>query len=403
MKQFFKISITAMLTVLATGLYGCNDSDSDEPCGGDPPFYENPDEPKLLHSSGLILNGDFVDLRYHEECSPIIIALSKKAPDNPVSVVLRQAGTLEMELEGKTEGMDALTISGPMNIDDAQYIRDCAANHYLIMLDMHNASFENNVIPDRAFFKTYDYDYLSKSRDNPGTEPISPPVFVSVLSVPILNIRLPKDTEEIGERAFCAIAVTKLELPGSLRKAGSYCFENNMLSLGNFIIPEGVEEIQTAAFRSACSIGFYASDANDLGKLVIPSTVKTIEKMAFSRTSASEIIVSEGVERIRELAFFNSCAKIVRLPESLKQLDMGSLFALNNLQAIYCSNPNPPVVETGFLDKDHFHEYPASAFELVNQPSELTPTDVTVYVPEGSIAKYKKATGWSRFSNYKAL
>lgn len=156
------------------------------------------------------------------------------------------------------------------------------------MLNLEHAQIENNKIPTRALFKV-DRQVIDDPRAYQG-----------VVYLPIRHLILPEGIQEIGDFAFSRMRLEQVNLPKSLRKLGRSCFSScHWLSTDPLIIPEGITSIPLQCFIN-CQC---------FKKLVLPSTLKTIEGAAFYNTRVEEANFPEGLEYIKGLAFEGSDLK----------------------------------------------------------------------------------------------
>jgi hypothetical protein len=98
--------------------------------------------------------------------------------------------------------------------------------------------------------------------------------------------------------------------------------------------------------------------------IAIPDSVRVIESYTLAYCeSIQNVTLGSGVELIKSNAFNNS----------------------NNIIKLYVMSPNPPQLE----DENAFDDF------------HYTWTDV--YVPKGSLEKYKKSKGWKKFKSISEL
>lgn len=165
------------------------------------------------------------------------------------------------------------------------------------------------------------------------------------------------------------------------------------------IFPEGVEVIGNEAFWGVSSLQ---------GDLKLPSTIKTIGRVAFSGTNISHVSLPENLEVIYDNTFsdckflqdtltipssvirieenaFAGCEKLDALiiPKGVEEIKGGAFGGCHSLYYIQCLKPEPPV-----LASDAFNGVEKNECALV--------------VPEGSVNAYRNAEGWKEFKRISA-
>lgn len=148
----------------------------------------------------------------------------------------------------------------------------------------------------------------------------------------------------------------------------------------------------------------------------IPASVRVIEERAFQcNEHLTQILIPEGVNRIGLGSFmwskkltsvtikgpvktipwraFEDCPELhsVDIPKTVTVFDGQTFSGCKKLEKIIIRNPEPP--ELFPWDDDQ----PAWDFWEVNL------SKCVVYVPSGSVEKYKNAEGWMHFKNIKEL
>ena len=212
------------------------------------------------------------------------------------SVSITQAGSLSRAINSsEVRGLDSLTVAGPMNLSDLRVAWDGAYYGSLKFLDISKASFEDNKIPDYAFF---DAD-IQKGEH----------AFLD-----INEIVLPSNLEAIGAYSFRNTMVTKMKLPASLKTLGEGSFYTCNLAYENrgdsFSFPEGIEEIPDYCFYGA----FSASE------LRLPSTIRRIGEAAFSGTFLKKVVFPPEMEAIADKAFFSTSLEEVEFTGNCQSL-----------------------------------------------------------------------------------
>ena len=222
-------------------------------------------------------------------------------------------GELEQVLGDKWDKIDSLIVHGPINEADFTTMWKCSFEGKLTMLNLEHAQIENNKIPTRALYKV-DRQVIDDPRAYQG-----------VVYLPIRHLILPEGIQEIGDFAFSRMRLEQVNLPKSLRKLGRSCFSScHWLSTDPLIIPEGITSIPLQCFIN-CQC---------FKKLVLPSTLKTIEGAAFYNTRVEEANFPEGLEYIKGLAFEGSDLKKAILPSTLKELSEYTFSLCLKLQEI---------------------------------------------------------------------
>lgn len=190
--------------------------------------------------------------------------------------------------------------------------------------------------------------------------------------------------------------ITELVVPDGVKSIGNYAFLNGA-GFKSIIIPNSVESIGTCAFQncigltsvnipnSVTDIGDSAFDGcSSLTSVSIPNSVMFIGAEAFYNCNAlSELTISNNVTSIGERAFYN-CYKLqsVTLPSSLENIGSNAFYG-SNLETVFSYIKNP------FIIKGRNDTYPTF--------SKNTFYNSTLYVPEGTIEKYKTTAGWKDF------
>ena len=247
---------------------------------------------------------------------------------------------------------------------------------------------------------------------------------------------VPDGVKIIAPYAFFCTGITNADLPASVTTIGESAFYE-CRQLNSVSIPEGVAEISKHAFygcngmtkltinKGVSVIGYEAfMNCSNLKEVKIPGSVKTIEERAFYECSnLSKLAIENGVESIAGGAFyyctsltsvtlpnsvtktgglfngcisltnvqlsegltalssffFNDCVRLktIIIPKSVTRLE-GNLFkGCTSLSSITCLNPQPPTCDSNTFEGVDF--------------------TIPLYVPKGSVLKYKAAEQWRYF------
>ena len=276
---------------------------------------------------------------------------------NFFDVHVSKYGELEQVLGEKWDKIDSLIVHGPINEADFTTMWKCSFEGKLTVLNLEYAQIENNKIPTRALFKV-DRQVIDDPRAYQG-----------VVYLPIRHLILPEGIQEIGDFAFSRMRLEQVNLPKSLRKLGRSCFSScHWLSTDPLIIPDGITSIPPQCFIN-CQC---------FKKLVLPSTLKTIEGAAFYNTRVEEANFPEGLEYIKGLAFEGSDLKKAILPSTLKDLSEFTFSMCPKLQEIKIPE-GVTKIPLGFASWCHL-------LEEVNIPKSVTVIEVDAF---GSDVKLK--------------
>ena len=239
----------------------------------------------------------------------------------------------------------------------------------------------------------------------------------TLLAASRLTSFIPENTKAIGNGALYYYGVRSeiksIVVPASVESIGDMAFESAFVD--SIIIGKGVKSIGNKLVVDCWNLKYIAvDDANVIydsrdncnaiierstNKLlagckntVIPATVKTIGSYAFGWNTRKTLIVPDGVETIEDYAFGNSSGlKVLILGKGVKTIGRALLGTHPNSEQSLCVLSNiPPSVIT---DNDGGWDYPSLSTSMTE--------NVTLYVPQGSMARYMMADGWNQFKTIK--
>ena len=172
----------------------------------------------------------------------------------------------------------------------------------------------------------------------------------------ITSVILSNTITTIGDQAFSNIAsLSEFTLPNSVDSIGTYVFEgtDNIMNdvyndkifayhprydQSSFVIPEGFEEIASAAFRHC-----------NMSAVSIPASVTRIGKGAFSSTDFLEtVIITDGLTCIEENAFSGSRIHTITLPNSVTSIKREAFYNCEWLDTIVLPNALQSIGESAF-------------------------------------------------------
>ena len=166
------------------------------------------------------------------------------------------------------------------------------------------------------------------------------------------DVTIPETVTSINESAFenCE-NLTSVKIPNSVTSINPYAFSGCAL-LTSITIPESVTTIANSVF----------SDCSGLASVILPETITSIGSWSFWRCSR---------------------LKSIKIPESVTSIDKYA-FSCESLTSVYCEWEEPIECDVRSFDG------------IINH-------DATLFVPKGTIEKYKVVTPWKDFVNIEEM
>lgn len=316
-----------------------------------------------------------------------------------VKINVVEAGTLCDRIKSDLKyKITSLKLSGELNIDDIQYIREMAGCYYdtnafkydghLEELDLKDASFVSSDHSIQVYDGSHSYDAYSGDEKSVGRFAFSflPCLKKIILPDNVNNIEtcafegctdlsfleLPSGLTSIGERAFndCT-GLRSLQLPSGLLSIGNGAFFN-CIGLSSLQLPSGLTSIGMNAF-SGCS---------GLTSVSLPSGLPQIPYRTFAGCySLKSVQLPSDVKTIGNEAF-RECTGLtsLELPSGLTKIEEGAFSGCSNIVSIYAYMPDPSLFDGDGKD------FPTCFNE-----------NCTLYVPKKSYTAYIVAPGWGDF------
>ena len=258
-----------------------------------------------------------------------------------------------------------------------------------------------------------------------------------VVSIPeeITYMNRKRKVTSVGEKAFAELSgVSSVIIPNSVNCIGEKAFFK-CYDLTSITIPNSVTSIGKEAFR----------ECNLLDAVTIPNRITNIEDRVFYGCRLSSITIPSSVTRIGEKAFYNCGFESLTIPNSVTEIgkeafcecfgltsvsipnnvtciEDGTFWNCINMTSLTIPSSVTKIGERAFynclsLTSITIPQYVASigaqAFDgwdfftvisLIENPfavegfvSHNTLYNATLYVPIGTLEKYKVTTGWKDF------
>ena len=178
--------------------------------------------------------------------------------------------------------------------------------------------------------------------------------------------------------------LTSIVIPKSVTYIGEWAFMGT--SINSVIIPDGVTTLEESVFNGC----------DNLSSVTIPNSVTSIGYKAFYRCLSLPFInIPNSVTSIGELAFWE-CRKLtsITIPNSVTSI---------GAQAFNGEDEDAPNIQTIIsLIENPFEIYGKSSYasnrnEYLGVFTKDIFNNATLYVPKGTINKYKATNGWKDF------
>ena len=186
----------------------------------------------------------------------------------------------------------------------------------------------------------------------------------------LTSVTIPNSVTTIGFGAFYGCTdLTSVTIPNSVTTIGDGAF-NRCYGLTSVTIPNSVTSIGNSVFNLCTG----------LTSVTIPNSVTTIGGYAFNKcTGLTSVTIPNSVTSIGEAAF-SGCTGLtsVTIPNSVTTIEAYAFSYSTGLTSVISKMENPCHINDDCFPTDVFY-------------------NATLYVPEGTVDKYKSTDYWNKF------
>lgn len=195
----------------------------------------------------------------------------------------------------------------------------------------------------------------------------------------LTSVTIGNSVTSIGVSAFSQCrALTSVIIPNSVTFLGPgaffECSNLNSVTLGNSLMIIG-----------ECAFGY----CGNLTSIKIPNSVTTIRLGAFSFTGLTSVVIPDGVSIIGAGAL-GGCSSMtsITIPNSVTTIEVQAFALSDNLTSVISMIENPFEIGGREPDSSGLSTFSVGVYD-----------NATLYVPVGTLEKYKATEGWKDFKN----
>lgn len=299
-----------------------------------------------------------------------------------LTVHVESAGNLINQIDlSKVEEVDSLTIWGDLNGTDILVIRKMCNLSYIDMRDANivngGQSYHENFVVSQNTIGSYFFNTRKKVKiflPNSVTtinknclgdclEEVDLTIGENTESIVnafsgsrISTVKLPNNIKLIGENAFSKCRDLKeINLPESVCSIGERAFYE-CYNLAEIHIGPNLKEFYYNAFQDVNVEKIYIKDLNawlDIDFKNIASTPASYEgktKLILNGEPIVELIIPNGIERIKQYAFYGISIESAKLPNTLKFIGESAFRQCGNLKSITLGDDIEEIQDLSFSE-----------------------------------------------------